>query len=203
MPGSLKTTLLSLLVIFIIFVGYVTGKMVVENIASSQNILNLNSVSKCAKKLTRCDISNVDEKQIVEVMNICAKNVRSIGQTGDMFVIRKSDAKIVWDASQDCSVSDSNKAFLTKEGVCKLFTKPDTCKQASYIMRNEPPRGTLKWTFDDSEEIVNYLYLACSIDNDHYILGCGAQTDEIITTLRVFIIPVLSLLVILLIVISV
>jgi len=190
MKINTKITIAVVLLLVGVAVGTKATFQVYENIATSQNKLNLKHIKLCSEELMS-SIYGDTENGLINSLDICAKNIRTVGYTGDAFVIRKKDAKIVWDASVDCSVGDMSKAYLTKDSVCKLFAEPNTCAIASHKMLTEPPKGTLRWKFDDSEEMVDYMYYDYKLQGDEYIIGMGAQTDEIAEKFRIMFYPVM------------
>jgi len=186
----MKRTIISGTILTFCIVSIKLYDMAIENIATSQNTLNLNTVVKCINSRTT-ENTILTENEFADSMEFCARNIRSIGKTGDMFAIRQSDAKIVWDASADCSVVNKDSAYLSKNGICKLFSDPVSCEIASLTMVTEPPSGAVEWLFDDSDEIVNYVYYRDTINNNKYIIASGTQTDEVSSKLKIFIWPVI------------
>lgn len=162
----------------IIFAGflYFSISTSVENQARVQNNFNLDSVITCVEEeFKHHDRTSVN---LTQGLNSCAKGQRSLGITGDIFVIRKSDKKLFWDSSQDCKPESELKLFMTEDGICTLFKKPETCVAATNYMLNNPPKGNLIWEFDDSPGFIDYRYLPNKVRGEEYIIGQGAQKDE-------------------------
>ena len=161
---------LSLIILLILCcIGVFTGLYFgMEKIARFQNNLNLYNVTQCL------DLNN--NLPLTTAINLCALNLRSVGITGDIFVIRKSDKLIFWDESKDAHISDPSKIFMTENGMCTLFIKPKTCLEAIEKMTSIP-HGEVTWQFDDSIEWVNYI--TYTKNQTEYIIGQGAQFDEI------------------------
>ena len=170
-----KIVYIIIIIIFIFSIFYVLEDSV-ENLARKQNNLNLISVSSCVEKELK--IYGRTSKNLTSAMNLCAKDVRSLGITGDEFVIRVSDKKLFWDASVDCKPEEETKTYMTKDGVCSLFKNPQSCIDATNFMIANPPKGKLSWLFDDSTEYLNYMYLKEKINGQEYIIGQGTQKDE-------------------------
>jgi hypothetical protein len=172
-----KRTVFSLAILILAFSLYFSINMSIENQARLQNNFNLNSVVSCVENefLTHEKTS----ENLTSALNSCAKGQRSLGITGDIFVIRKSDKKLFWDSSQDCKPESELKLFMTADGICSLFKEPETCITATNYMLNNPPKGDLTWKFDDSIEYVDYRYFPDEIQGEEYIIGQGAQSDEV------------------------
>jgi len=148
-----------------IFYGIHFGE---EKTARFQNNLNLHAVKSCL------DSSRVEPFN--KAISICATNIRSIGITGDIFVIKKDDKLIFWDESLDAKTTDYTKTFMTPDGMCTLFLKPETCIDAIEKMI-KVPSGEVTWQFDDDIEWINYI--TYTHDEVDYIIGQGSQFDEI------------------------
>jgi hypothetical protein len=174
---------------------YLTVSNSVENQARFQNNLNLNNTVYCTDMYLK--ETGYSTENFTRALNTCAKNIRSLGVTSDQFVIRQEDKKLFWDSSVDCKPKSNLKLYMTKEGVCSLFRKPNTCIKATRIMIENPPKGDLTWVFDDSPEYLDYLYFPRKIDNKTYIIGQGSQQDEANSQfIRVYIVLLISALLI-------
>jgi hypothetical protein len=172
----MKKVITSLLIVVSAIVMYLSISKGVEDMARQQNNFNLDSIVYCVENelVNRVKTPNL----LTSALNSCAKGQRSMGITGDVFVIRKSDKKLFWDASQDCKPESELKLFMTEKGICSLFKQPESCLKATAYMLNNPPKGTLSWYFDDSEEYIDYKYLNIKVQNEEYIIGQGSQKDE-------------------------
>jgi len=169
----MKKTILILLSILFAVIYFITNEKTQQKLAERQNKLNLNTIYVCLDKTLKVKT----EKKLWDALDVCART-RSLGVTGDVFVVRKEDKKLFWDTSADVQNS-SNKSHLTKDEICSLFKNPESCLDGVEKMINEPPRGSLKWWFDNSTEYLNYVYLDDAVDGNHYIIVQGTQGDEI------------------------
>ncbi len=161
--------------IFVMIGFYFSMQQSIEAQARKQNVFNLEAVVACTSTVMD---KNITVGTFISALNACAKNQRSLGITGDIFVIRKSDKKLFWDASVDCKPDDVSKLFMTAEGVCSLFRKPETCIKAVDEMVNHSYSNEINWDFDNSNEWVNYAYFPKKIEGDEFIIGQGTQQDE-------------------------
>jgi len=159
--------------IIIMFVVFSTMFYTIEKeqdvLMRTQNKLVLDSTVDCLKKNIQ------DEKELYDELTKCGLGRLSLGETGDMFVIRKKDLLLFWDNSSDCRPSNSSKLYMTKNGVCSLFNKQNSCVEAVEFMRNNE-HGFVKWMFDDSEETIYFRTI--KVNGEEYILGQGSQRDE-------------------------
>lgn len=172
----MKKAILSIIIIILTGLSYFSITTSVENQARKQNNFNLDSVTTCIEAEFKHHERNT--QNLIKVLNSCAKGQRSVGITGDIFVIRKTDRKLFWDSSQDCKPDNELKLYMTEDGVCALFKNPQSCVDATEYMVNNPPKGNLTWVFDDSTEYVDYRYLSKDVNGSTYIIGQGAQKDE-------------------------
>lgn len=173
----MKKIIASLIILLFSFILYYSISIATINQARSQNNFNLNSIMFCLNsELEDSDHTKID---LTHALNTCAKGVRSLGVTGDSFVIRESDRKLFWDASLDCRPEKSSKLFMTEEGICSLFRDKESCLVGTKYMIDNKPKGFIQWTFDNSTELLDYRYIDKTIDNEKYILVQGSQTDEI------------------------
>ena len=186
----MKKTILSFLVIILAFLLHLTLVDTGKKQARIQNNFNLNSVITCItdtihptdprnKSNHKNSQTSQASQALTTALNKCAKNQRSMGISGDIFVIRKNDKKLFWSSSEDCMPDNKAKLFMTEEGACALFKKPDTCIMGVNIMVENPPEGAFTWQFNDSIEYVNYRYLPIKIGGYEYIIGQGTQKDEV------------------------
>ncbi len=171
-----KQTISSILAIIAVTLIFILLENSIENQARQQNTFNLDSINHCVHNEMQHHENT--SATLTRSLNSCAKNIRSTGITGDVFVIRYSDKKLFWDASVDCKPDEETKMFMTEDGICSLFKKPETCVKATEFMLTNPPKGTLTWEFDDSIEYVDYMYLDIDIKGETYIIGQGSQRDE-------------------------
>lgn len=165
----MKSIILSIIILASSVILYVIFISNIETQARKQNQLNLTSVKHC--------ISQYNPKMdlLSENLSMCAEKQRSLGVTGDMFVIRASDKKLFWDSSVDCRPENGLKLFMNKEGVCPLFRDPISCTVAVDQMLNKTKQN-ITWKFDNDIEWVNYIYLETDLET--YILAQGTQKDE-------------------------
>jgi len=159
-----------------ISVYYLNNKNI-EYIARKQNSFNIDSTLLCLsyhidKKSSTKDLTNA--------LNICAAGQRSLGITGDIFVIQKDNKLLFWDGSTDVRAFEKTKdLYLTPTGVCAMFKDPKTCIKGMNTMLNTSSFGQIKkWDFDDSTEWINFKYLPYKIEGKQYIINQGTQKDE-------------------------
>jgi hypothetical protein len=176
----MKKTIYSFVILAFTITLYFSMSMSIENQARIQNNFNLDSIISCTE--TSLLEHGRTSENLTKALNACAKGVRSIGITGDVFIIRKSDKKLFWDASQDCIPESESKLFMVEDGICSLFKHPETCLAGTEYMLNNPPKGDLTWEFDDSMEYIDYKYLPNKVQGEEYIIGQGTQNDEINNT---------------------
>jgi len=180
-----KTILNILLIIFTIslYLGIID---IGENMARTQNSLNLQSVNSCV--ILELKSHKKTEKELFNILDKCAQNQRSLGITGDIFVIKQNNKQLFWDSSKAFKIDSDNPSFMTEDSVCGLFSDINSCIKAVDIMVNKEPIGTLEWKFDNSTEYIDYKYLEDTtgeksemliINDSKFIVGQGAQQDEI------------------------
>ena len=185
---TIKKALVSLIAILISIGIYISLIWSGESISRAQNNFNLEVISNCV--VERLDEYDYTSNELSKSFDTCAKNMRSLGITGDVFVIRKSDKKLFWDSSVDCRPESGEKLFMTSKGICSLFSEPGTCLASMQTMLDNPPEGSLIWEFDNDIEYIDYRYLEkidkisgknipIIIDNSQYIIGQGTQKDEV------------------------
>lgn len=170
----MKQVIYSLVTIILALLIYLSINISIENTAREQNNFNLDSVEYCVNEYMKDSSYSTDN--FTKSLNECARAQRSMGITGDIFVIRKDDKKLFWNSSEDCKPNSNKKLYMTKEGGCSLFKDPDSCVKSTDYMVTHEPKGILEWNFDGSEEFIDYRYI--TIENKKYIIAQGAQSDE-------------------------
>jgi len=168
-------------IIILVALCYVTISTLqysVKNTAVSQNELNIHNIKVCIEGIPG---SLEDERNFINALDVCAKGSRSMGITGDVFVIRHFDKMLIWDSSTDCKLNNIDALFMTSESVCKLFKKPETCINAvnEFLSAQTDKTGNTEWLFDESVEYVSFKQF--KIKDNIYTLGQGAQHDESMT----------------------
>ena len=165
MKKILVLIVLNIIIFFILqFVQY--------SIIQKQNFYNVENVKKCVAYL-----SPKTENQFISDINICAKNVRNLGQIGDMFVLEPKTKRIIWDASSDCKLPQS-KSFLKPGFVCSLFYKPESCKEASNLI-SERNFGEGIWYFYKTPEY--YLFGTYDLNSSKkYRIVSGGEFVDIL-----------------------
>lgn len=167
-----------LLVIVIPIVGYIVHQSIntnLENLARAQNNFNLEAVKTCIA--FQLNEHNNTKEDFRTALDICAKNIRSVGITGNMFVIRRSDKKLFWDSL--VSEKECNKRNMTKDSFCSTFSEPETCVESVNEMVRHLKDGKTTWQYDDSIEFIDYKYIKQEIGGKQYLIGQGAQKDEL------------------------
>ncbi len=140
------------------------------------------------------DYPNENEDIIVKA-EYCATDVKT-SRTGDIFITRTSDKRIIFDQSMDCFV-DGGK-FLTEESVGQLFKKAgylssfNRAVKTMFIGVDSYEGQNLYWNLDGSPEGLEYKYFpdtSHNIDgsfksehrkNNQLIIAIGIQYDEIV-----------------------
>ena len=185
---NIKKMLLSLFAIITSILIYESIISSGESISRKQNNFNLEAISTCVMHVTKTH--GMTSEQLNKSFDICSKSTRSLGITGDVFVMRKEDKKLFWDSSIDCRPESGEKLYMTRDGVCGLFSDVDSCVEAVDIMIDNPPEGSITWKFDDDIEYIDYRYIQdrnaitgitqpLFIDGSEYIVAQGTQKDEI------------------------
>jgi len=163
-----------ILIIFNLLFFYFFKNSIIQ-VLNSQNIYNVNNGKYCIEKL-----NPKSEKELVKDANICIKKERNNGETGDMFILRNYDKKIVWDASQDCKLP-GNKSYLVKGKICSLFYSPKSCEIASHKITSEK-NGFSSWKFNSNPEF-DY-FDAIKIGKTTYKIVSGGQYSELLDKFR-------------------
>jgi len=160
-----------ILVIILNILFFIMLHFIEYSISQKQNFYNVEGVIKCIKQF------NPKTKQDVQkYANICAKNVRNLGEMGDMFVYDPQTQQVVWDASSDCKLPE-DKSYLKRGFICDLFYDPESCvKLARKMKTKEFGEGT--WYFNKTPEFIFFDTLKAN--GKEYRVASGGEFVDII-----------------------
>jgi len=113
--------------------------------------------NKLAIEHVKTCINYNKDASLTDALNECATDSLVGGNTGDVYVVRLRDMKILWDNSVDCK--DNNKSmYLTKDSICKLAKDKDSCiKLADRIHKGYD--GEKIWQFDNTKEYDDWVIM--------------------------------------------
>ena len=119
--------------------------------------LTINRESKLAVSHIKTCMDQNKKVSLVTALNECATNSLVGGDTGDVFIVRLRDMKILWDNSIDCK--DGNKSmYLTKNSICKLAEDKESCiTLANKIHKGY--NGEEVWKFNVTDEYDTWIIM--------------------------------------------